>query len=86
MTEVEVTTDGGLKNAIVSVRDVQEKNWLKSKRLVKMCISLPQRFVQPCTGVPRTEVVIDLCEFFPYTGVVVNRGQFYVENHDADPA
>ena len=85
LKEVAVTKDGGLKNAIVSVRDIKEKNWLKSKKLMNLCKSLPQRFVQACAGVPRIELVIDMCEFFPYTGVVVNRGRFSVENHDADP-
>lgn len=86
LTEVEVTKDGGLKNAIVSVRDVKEKNWLKSKKLVKLCESSHQkRMAHACAGVSRTEVVVDKCEFFPYTGAVVNMGRFYVENHDADP-
>ena len=85
LTEVEVTTDGGLINAIVSVRDIKGRNWLKSKKLVKLCTSSFERIAQACAGVPRTEVVVDQCEIFPFTGVVVNRGQFYVENHDADP-
>lgn len=85
LREVEVAEDGGLKHAIVTVREMTDKNWLKSQRLVKLCESSPQRMPHACAGVPRTEVVVELCEFLPYTGVVVNRGRFYVENHDADP-
>jgi len=85
LTEVEVGKDGGLKNALVSVRDVRGKNWLKSQRLVELCKSSPQRMPHACAGVPRTEVVVELCDFLPYTGVVVNGGKFHVENHDADP-
>lgn len=33
----------------------------------------------------RTEVVAELCEFLPFTGIVVNKQNFYVENHDEDP-
>ena len=31
------------------------------------------------------EVMAKLCEFFPFTGVLVNKGNFIVENTDADP-
>ena len=31
------------------------------------------------------KVMAELCEFLPFTGVVVSNGQFYVENNDADP-
>ncbi|MCZ6801899.1 MAG: carboxypeptidase-like regulatory domain-containing protein [Nitrospirae bacterium] len=31
------------------------------------------------------KVIAKLCEFLPYTGPVVSKGQFYVENTDADP-
>ena len=34
---------------------------------------------------PSQEVTAELCEFFPYTGVVVSKGQFKVTNTDADP-
>ena len=34
---------------------------------------------------PVQKVTADLCEFLPYTGVAVSKGQFYVENNDADP-
>ena len=34
---------------------------------------------------PSQKVTAELCEFLPYTGVVVNKGKFYVENLDADP-
>jgi len=37
-------------------------------------------------GYNRTEVVAELCEFLPYTGILVNKGKFYVENKDADPS
>ncbi|MCH7567347.1 MAG: hypothetical protein IH787_06805, partial [Nitrospirae bacterium] len=65
LKEVQVTKDGGLKYAVVSVRDIKDKKWMK--------------------GYKRTEVVAELCEFLPYTGVLVNKRKFYVENLDADP-
>lgn len=34
---------------------------------------------------PAQKVTADLCEFLPFTGVAVSKGQFYVENNDADP-
>ncbi|MDH5192487.1 MAG: hypothetical protein OEW32_02265 [Nitrospira sp.] len=36
-------------------------------------------------GYPGTDVAAVLCDFQPYTGVVVNRKNFRVENRDADP-
>ena len=33
----------------------------------------------------RTEVMAELCEFLPSTEIVVNKQNFYVANHDADP-
>lgn len=36
-------------------------------------------------GYKGTEVAAEFCEFLPYTGVVVNKTSFRVENHDADP-
>ncbi len=33
---------------------------------------------------PAQKVKADLCEFFPFTGVAVSKGNFYVENNDAD--
>ncbi|MCH6556915.1 MAG: hypothetical protein IH803_01705 [Nitrospirae bacterium] len=65
LKEVQVTKGGGLKYAVVSVRDIKDKKWMK--------------------GYKRTEVVAELCEFLPYTGVLVNKRKFYVENLDADP-
>ncbi len=65
LKEVEVDANKGLKNAVVSVRDIKDKKWMK--------------------GYKRTEVIAKLCEFLPYTGVLVNKGKFYVENTDADP-
>lgn len=85
LKELAVTKEGGLKNAIVSVQDIKDKNWLKSEKLVKLCESSPHIMAQACAGVPRAEVVVELCEFAPHVGVVVNGGKFYVENHDADP-
>ena len=32
-----------------------------------------------------TDVVGEFCEFLPFTGVVVKKKNFHVENHDADP-
>lgn len=83
--ELAVAKDGGLKNAIVSVQGIKDKNWLKSEKLVKLCESSPHIMAQACAGVPRAEVVVELCEFAPQVGVVVNGGKVYVENHDADP-
>ena len=34
---------------------------------------------------PSQKVIAELCDFKPYTGIVVNKGRFYVENLDADP-
>ncbi len=34
---------------------------------------------------PAQKVMAELCEFLPFTGVAVSKGQFYVENNDADP-
>jgi hypothetical protein len=65
LKEVEVDESKGLKNAIVSLRDIKDKEWIKAYL--------------------STEHVSDLCEWVPYTGVVVNEGQFSVENLDADP-
>jgi hypothetical protein len=36
-------------------------------------------------GYKGTAVIAEFCEFQPYTGVVVNKHLFRVENHDADP-
>jgi hypothetical protein len=36
-------------------------------------------------GYAGTEVVAEFCEFLPYSGVVVNKRPFKVENKDADP-
>ncbi len=32
-----------------------------------------------------TDIVSEFCEFLPFTGVVVKKKNFHVENHDADP-
>ncbi len=68
LKEVQVAKGGGLKHAVVSVRDIKDKAWMKqfSKK-------------------PSQKVTAELCEFLPYTGIVVNKGRFYVENLDADP-
>ena len=66
LKEVEVDKNKGLKHAIVSVRDIKDKGWMKAYT--------------------PTEVVSELCEWFPYTGVVVNKGAFSVKNLDADPS
>ena len=36
-------------------------------------------------GYKGTDVVAEFCEFLPFTGVVVKKMNFHVENHDADP-
>ena len=65
LKEVEVDENKGLKNAIVSLRDIKDKGWMKAYT--------------------QTEVVSNICEWFPFTGIVVNKSQFSVENLDADP-
>jgi len=62
LKEVEVDGSKGLKNAIVSVRDIKDKGFKYTP-----------------------EVHAKLCEFLPFTGVLVNKGNFIVENLDADP-
>jgi len=67
LKEVQLGKGGGLKGAVVSVRDIKDKGWMgKFKKE------------------PSQKVTAELCEFLPYTGVVVNKGKFYVENTDAD--
>jgi hypothetical protein len=34
---------------------------------------------------PVQKVTAELCEFLPFTGVAVSKGQFFVQNEDADP-
>jgi len=65
MPTIEVAKDGGLKNAVVAVVDIDDKAFMD--------------------GYKGTEVVAEFCEFLPFAGVVVNRKNFHVENHDADP-
>jgi len=36
-------------------------------------------------GYKGTDVIGEFCEFLPFTGVVVKKKNFHVENHDADP-
>ena len=61
LKEVEVDGSKGLKNAIVSVRDVKVKGFKQTPH-----------------------VRAKLCEFLPFTGVLVNKWNFIVENTDAD--
>ena len=68
LKEVEVDGSKGLKNAVVSVRDIKDKGWMGGFKKA-----------------PSQVVTAELCEFLPYTGVVVNKGKFKVENTDADP-
>ncbi len=63
LKEVEVDGNKGLKNAIVSVRDIKDKGFKYTP-----------------------EVKAQLCEFLPFTGVLVNKGNFKVINDDADPS
>ena len=65
LPKIEVGKDGGLKNAVVAVVDIEDKAFID--------------------GYKGTEVVAEFCEFLPFAGVVVNRKNFHVENHDADP-
>ncbi|MGE3152708.1 MAG: carboxypeptidase-like regulatory domain-containing protein [Nitrospiraceae bacterium] len=62
---IEVGKDGGLKNAVVSVRDIEDKAFMD--------------------GYGGTDVVAEFCDFQPFSGIVVNKKNFRVENHDADP-
>ena len=66
----EVVIDGnkGLKDAVVSVRDIKDKAWMGTFKKA-----------------PAQTVTAELCEFLPFTGTLVNKGQFKVENMDADP-
>jgi len=69
LKEVEVDGSKGLKNAVVSVRDIEDKGFTgKAEK-----------------EAPQT-VVAELCEFKPYTGIAVSKGQFKVVNNDADPS
>ena len=62
---IEVAKDGGLKNAVVAVRDIEDKAFVD--------------------GYQGTDVVAEFCEWLPFSGVVVDKKMFRVENHDADP-
>ena len=66
----EVIVDGskGLKDAVVAVTSITDKDWMKG-----------------FAKAPAQKVMAELCEFLPFTGVAVSKGQFYVENNDADP-
>ncbi len=63
LKEVEVDGSKGLKNAVVSVRDIKDKGF---------------------KYIPKVKA--ELCSFKPFTGVLVNKGNFVVENTDADPS
>lgn len=65
MPTIEVGKDGGLKNAVVAISDIEDKAFMD--------------------GYGGTDVVAEFCEFLPFAGVVVNKQNFRVENHDADP-
>ena len=65
MPTVEVSKDGGLKNAVVAIADVEDKAFVD--------------------GYKGTEIVAEFCEFLPFSGIVVNKKNVIVENHDADP-
>ena len=68
LKEVQVDGSKGLKDAVVLVNSIVDKDWMKGFKKA-----------------PAQKVKAELCEFFPYTGVSVSNGQFYVENQDADP-
>ena len=68
LKEVQVGKGGGLKNAVIAVRDIKDKAWMGTFKKK-----------------PSQKITAKFCEFLPYTGVVVNKGKFYVENTDADP-
>ena len=68
LKEVQVDGSKGLKDAVVAVRDINDKDWAKGYKKE-----------------PAQVVTAELCEFHPFTGIVVNKGQFKVENLDADP-
>ena len=62
LKEVEVGADKSLKNAIVSVRGIKDKDFQHTPK-----------------------AIAKLCEFLPFSGVLLNKGNFIVENTDADP-
>ncbi len=68
LKEVQLGSGNGLKDAVVSVRDINDKDWQKQFK-----------------NEPSQKVFAELCAFKPFTGIVVNKGDFYVENLDADP-
>ena len=68
LKEVQIDGSKGLKDAVVSVRDIEDKAWTDGFKKD-----------------PAQVVMAELCEFHPFTGIVVNKGQFKVENTDADP-
>lgn len=68
LKEVQVGDGKGLQDAIVAVRDINDKAWTGTFKKA-----------------PAQEVTADLCEFKPFTGVAVSKGQFKVTNNDADP-
>lgn len=68
LKEVQLGSGNALKDAVVSVRDIKDKDWQKQFK-----------------NEPSQKVFAELCAFKPFTGVVVNKGDFYVENLDADP-
>jgi len=65
VTQVELGEDRGLRDAIVSIRDIHDKAWSQS-------------FSQ-------TNINIEICDYLPKTGIVVDKKNIRVENHDADP-
>ncbi len=65
VNRVELGEGGGLRDAIVSIRDIHDKAWTQS-------------FSQ-------THINIERCDYLPSTGIVVDKKNLRVENHDADP-
>jgi hypothetical protein len=59
---IDVRENGGLKDAVVSVRDIVDDGFIKA--------------------FPGTEIVIQQCEFRPYTSIVVDKRNFHVVNLD----
>jgi hypothetical protein len=65
LQEVRITKGGGLRDAVIAVRDITDDAWMNKY--------------------DGTKITAELCEWSDFTGVVVNKGRFIVENHDADP-
>lgn len=75
------------RSADGTIRLLREVEVMKGRGLKHAIVSLRDVTDTEWTNTyQRTEVVAEKCEWLPFTGVVVNKAGFYVENHDADPS